>query len=83
MKTYERPYGIPLLPIADESAGDRRQTERGNGLEKVLESGPVCPVSEFMENEPDPLPWRERIAAIVESEQRHERRRGAEAATGS
>ncbi|MEE1773482.1 hypothetical protein PUR34_36290 [Streptomyces sp. JV185] len=26
-----------------------------------------------MENEPDPLPWRERIAAIIESEQEQER----------
>ncbi|MFJ7195775.1 MULTISPECIES: hypothetical protein [unclassified Streptomyces] len=34
-----------------------------------------------MENEPDALPWRERIAAIIESEQKSEpeRERGAEA----
>ncbi|MFD7615679.1 hypothetical protein [Streptomyces sp. NPDC059802] len=35
-----------------------------------------------MESEPDPLPWRERVAAIIEGEQGPERGRGRGAETG-
>lgn len=41
MKTYERPYKLPLLPTEDESTGSRRQTQGFRDRRGTQRPGPL------------------------------------------